>query len=137
MAKARSLEISEMEASGMERKLPTEEANLVSQKQHSKADRQTTPTLTSTKICRQCGLSWLHNAKPCPAKEQVRRKCDKQNHCAKMCCTKVPPQRQRQQSHVNQVTSDPDSSSDEEYLAICPKSRYIWIKNSNNVSNDQ
>ena len=36
MAKARSLEASEMEASGMERKLPTEEANLVSQKQQSR-----------------------------------------------------------------------------------------------------
>ena len=39
MAKACSLEASKMEASRMERKLPTEEANLVSQKQQSKADR--------------------------------------------------------------------------------------------------
>ena len=40
MVKARSLEASKMEASGMERKLPTEEANLVAQKQQSKANRQ-------------------------------------------------------------------------------------------------
>ena len=93
MAKAHSLEASKMEASGMERKLPTEEANLVSQKQHLKADRQTrTPTLTNTKTCQQCGLSWSHNAKPCPAKGQVCCKCGKQNHFAKMYLTKVLPQ---------------------------------------------
>ena len=40
MVKACSLEANEMEASGMERKLLTEEANLVSQKQQSKAERQ-------------------------------------------------------------------------------------------------
>ena len=40
MAKACSLEASKMKASGMEKKFPTEEANLFSQKQQSKADRQ-------------------------------------------------------------------------------------------------
>ena len=35
-----------------------------------------------------------------------------------MCLTKVPPLQQRQQPHVNQVTSDPDSSSDDEYLYV-------------------
>ena len=45
-------------------------------------------------------------------------KCDKQNHFARMCLTKVPPLQQRQQPHVNQVTSDPDSSSDDEYLYV-------------------
>ena len=34
-----------------------------------------------------------------------------------MCLTKVP-QQQGQQSHVNQVTADPDSSSDDEYLYV-------------------
>ena len=118
MAKARSLEASEMEASGMERKLPTEEANLVSQKQQSKASRQMNkPTPSNNKTCRQCGLTWPHNAKPCPAKGQVCHKCGKQNHFARMCLTRVP-QQQGQQSHVNQVTSDLDSSSDDEYLYV-------------------
>ena len=117
MAKVCSLEASKMEASRMERKLPTEEANLVSQKQQSKADRQMrNPTPPNAKAYRQCGLTWLHNAKPCPAKGQTCRKCGKQNHFARMCLTKVPPQQQRQQPHVNQVTSDPDSSSDDRYL---------------------
>ena len=39
MVKARSLDASEMEASGIEKKLPTEEGNLVSQRQKSKIDR--------------------------------------------------------------------------------------------------
>ena len=126
MAKARSLKTNKMEASGMEKKLPTEEANLISQKQQSKADRQLRkPTPSNTKTCRQCGLTWPHNAKPCPAKGQVCHKCGKQNHFAKMCLTQVPTQQhsyrpqQRQQPRVNQVTLepvDPDSSSDDEYL---------------------
>ena len=118
MAKACSLEASKMEASGMERKLPTEEANLISQKQQSKASRlMNKPTPPNNKTCQQCGLTWPHNAKPCPAKGQVCHKCGKQNHFARMCLTKVP-QQQGQQSHVNQVTSDPDSSSDDEYLYV-------------------
>ena len=69
MAKARSLEASEREASGMEKKLLTEEANFVSQRQQSKGDRQLkNPTLPNSKTCRQCGLMWPHNTKPCPAK---------------------------------------------------------------------
>ena len=128
MAKARSLKTNKMEASGMEKKLPTEEANLISQKQQSKADRQLRkPTPSNTKTCRQCGLTWPHNAKPCPAKGQVCHKCEKQNHFAKMCLTQVPTQQhsyrpqQRQQPYVNQVTLepvDPDSSSDDEYLYV-------------------
>ena len=128
MAKARSLEASEMEASGMEKRLPTEEANLVSQTQQPKADTQLRkPTPSNTKTCRQCGLTWPHNAIPCPAKGQVCHKCGKQNHFAKMCLTQVPTQQhsyrpqQRQQPRVNQVTSepvDPESSSDDEYLYI-------------------
>ena len=52
MAKACSLEASKMEASRMERKLPTEEANLVSQKQQSKANRQMNkPTPPNNKTC--------------------------------------------------------------------------------------
>ena len=81
MTKARSLEVSKMEASGMERKLPTEEAYLVSQKQQSKTDRQVRkPTPPNTKTCRQCGLMWPHYAKLCPAKGQLQvcHNCGKQ-----------------------------------------------------------
>ena len=63
MAKVHSLEASEREASGKEKKLPAEEANLVLQRQQSKAERQLkNPTLPNTKKYRQCGLTWPHNA---------------------------------------------------------------------------
>ena len=118
MAKARSLEASEREASGMEKKLPAEEANFVSQRQQSKGDRQLkNPTPPNTKTCRQCGLTWPHNAKTCPAKGQICHKCGRQNHFARMCLTKVPTQQPR----INQMTSEPldsDSSSDDEYLYV-------------------
>ena len=52
MAKVHSLEASKMEASGMEKKIPTEEAYLVSQKQQLKVDRQLRePTPPNTKTC--------------------------------------------------------------------------------------
>ena len=127
MVKACSLELSKMEASGME-KLPTEEANLVSQKPQSKADRQSrNPTPSNIKTYQQCGLMWPHNAKPCPAKGQVCHKCVKQNHFARTWLTKVSTQQhnyrsqQRQQPYVNQVTSvpiNPDSSSADKYLYV-------------------
>ena len=56
------------------------------------------------------------------------------NHFAKICLKQVPTQQhsyrpqQRQQLHVNQVTSepvDPDSSSDDEYLYVLSQDAYI------------
>ena len=42
----------------MEKKLPTEEANLISQKQQSKADRQLRkPTPSNTKTCQQINMA--------------------------------------------------------------------------------
>ena len=132
MAKARSLEVSEIQASGMERKLPSEEINQISQKQQTTlvsrrlSSRQ--PTQLNSKTCRQCGLTWPHNRNSYPAKGQLCRRCNKPNHFAKMCLTKPQmhqqryrPQQNEQPSSVNQVASEPgkpDSSSDDEYLYV-------------------
>ena len=52
MAKVHSLEASKRKASGMEKKLPTEEVNLVSQRQQLKVDRKLkNPTPPNTKTC--------------------------------------------------------------------------------------
>ena len=131
MAKARSLEASEIQASGMEKNLPSEEVNRISQKQQTKlgTKRQSRKlTQPNSKTCRQCGLTWPHNATPCPAKGQTCRKCGKPNHFAKMCLTKAPtnqqghrPQKKKPPSSVNHVASEPDkpdSSSDDEYLYV-------------------
>ena len=130
LAKARSLEASETQATGIEKNLPSEEVNRLSHKpQQSRPTVKKPPrqsTQSSSNTCRQCGLIWPHRTKPCPAKGQSCNKCGKPNHFAKMCRTKVTTrtrntQQRRSQEGVNQVSSElpadePESSSDDEYL---------------------
>ena len=79
LAKARSLEACEVQASGMEKKLPSEQVNKISQTQHTKApiDNPENQYHSNSNICRQCGLTWPHDANPCPAIGQVCRKMDR------------------------------------------------------------
>ena len=137
LAKARSLEASETQATGIEKNLPSEEVNrLLHKPQQSKPpvkkpQRQLTQSRSNT--CRQCGLIWPHRTKPCPAKGQSCNKCGKPNHFAKMCHTKVTTrtrntQQRRTQEGVNQVSSElpadePESSSDDEYLYALNQNR--------------
>ena len=129
LAKARSLEASETQATGIEKNLPSEEVNRLSHKrQQSKLTMKKPPrqsTQSSSNICQQCGLIWPHRTKPCPAKGQSCNKCGKPNHFAKMCRTKVLTQTQSSQRSiqegVKQVSckvpvAESESSSDDEYL---------------------
>ena len=119
ITKARSLEASEREATGMERDLQDESIHNV--RQHG---RGSTPRLPTTK-CRKCGLTWPHKTAPCPAKGQSCRKCGKPNHFARMCLSKAnakQPQRPKAPNtgpRIRQVSAheaDTSSSSDDEYL---------------------
>ena len=126
LSKARALEASETQATGMEKALPLENVNWVQQDQgrHQKS-RSTFPNPNK---CRNCGSAWPHRDKPCPAKGQTCRKCGKLNHFARVCRARpgystasVPRQGQSSpQSHVRQVATQlhPDltDSSDDEYL---------------------
>ena len=128
LAKARSLEASEMQATGMEKSLPhtSEEVNRVHHEKQTKPRRSqgAKPQQTRSNTCRQCGLVWPHKTSPCPAKGKTCRKCGKPNHFAKMCLTKsnskLHHQQQRsQKANVNQVSAAQEelaSSSDDEYL---------------------
>ena len=118
-----------MQASGMEKKLPSEEITRISHKQQAKTVRQSRkPTQPNSKASRQHGLTWPHNANSCPAKGQVYCKCGKPNLFAKMCLTKAPaqqqshrPQQKKPQQSANQVhlaPAEPNSSSDDEYLYV-------------------
>ena len=133
IAKARSLEASEIQASSMEKSLPSEGVNRVFHKQQAKTvvKRQSKKSVQpSSSTCRQCGLTWPHSTSPCPAKGQVCHKCGKPNHFAKMCRTKDPTRQQQpchkaqqkkpQQASVNQVSApfESKSSSDDEYLYV-------------------
>ena len=119
ITKARSLEASEREATGMERDLQDESIHNV--RQHG---RGSTPRLPTTK-CRKCGLTWPHRTAPCPAKGQSCRKCGKPNHFARICLSKAnakQPQRPKAPNtgpRIRQVSAheaDASSSSDDEYL---------------------
>ena len=123
LTKARSLEASKRQATGMEKSLShtSEEVNRVHDKQRKPKGAKSQQTRSST--CHQCGLAWPHKTGPCPAKGKTCRKCGKPNHFAKMCRTKSstrPRQHQgSQNADVNQVSTtqeQPTSSSNDEYL---------------------
>lgn len=127
LAKARSLEASELQAMGMEEKMP-QSVNRV----HGKSGFR--PRVSTTKSakpnpCRKCGQQWPHEKGPCPAQGQTCRKCGKRNHYAKMCLTpdsnssavlKRPSSNLKQKSQIKQITKehihDDSSDTDDEYV---------------------
>ena len=141
LAEAHSLEMSEVQATGMEEKLPPDSkpsANGIhlikgEKKQYKGRSlqgshpsrshpqphvrRNSQPTGKST-TCRKCGRTWPHKQGPCPAKGQTCRKCGKPNHFVKMCLTPVDQIRDAgEQRKIKIVRFEGDSSSsDEEYL---------------------
>ena len=129
LTKARSLEASEVRASGMEEILPKEEVNYMGSKNSKLKHRQnfTRPQTESTssqphQICRKCGRSWPHKSGLCPANGQTCQKCGKPNHYAKMCLTPVHLRKEQSKHKLNQVIEKPgkgeseSSDSDDEYV---------------------
>ena len=96
LAKAHSLDASELQATGIEKSL-NDAVNRVQQKSHTKPQLAKPHQHPGT--CRQCGLPWPHTTTPCPAKGKTCRDCGKANHFAKMCRSKprAKPQYQHYQ----------------------------------------
>jgi len=130
LSKARSLEISETQATGIEEKLSCSQSNSegvnVVQGQQPKTKTQFRPRTSTSNTCRKCGLTWPHKGSPCPAKGQTCKKCGKPNHFARMCLT--PTKHHRPQGAkenwkttllpVTDIQDDPSSSSDNEYVYL-------------------
>ena len=114
---ARAMEISQLQASGMEEQKESVNAAKFKQQKPKKRDKK-----PNTKSCFNCGKAWPHTDCPCPAKDQECLKCKRIGHFTKLC----PSERQRDRPaehfrrgkpKVNQVD---DSSSDEEYaFSLC------------------
>ena len=126
LTKARSLEASEVQAVGMEEKLPQnqvakDEVNYVGNTRPEPRQIFTRSQFEQTsqphQTCRKCGQSWPHRGRPCPANGQTCRKCGKLNHYAKVCMTSTSP---RSKQKVNQIIEKPgkeeSSDSDDEYV---------------------
>ncbi len=144
LTKARSLEASEMQATGMEKSLPhtAAEVNWVQHERQTKprgAKPQQARSSTRSSTCCQCGLAWPHKMNPCPAKGKICRKCGKPNHFAKMCLSKpkARPHQHSQKANINQVQEEAPSSSDDsddEYLytmnydSNTPKIPKVFVK---------
>ena len=131
LTKARSLESSETQATGIEEKLtktpqPDSDINFVKghyKKKHPVRDRSNTKPhdkRSPSNTCQKCGNKWPHKGSPCPAQGCTCRKCGKPNHFAKMCRTTVTPKqrdsRQKPQNKIQVVKEEEsESSSDDEY----------------------
>ena len=113
LAKARSLETSEIQATGMEEKLPSgskhsdDGINLIDKRRHKRPSQQGSHSLRpqsqpafqqnsqATTTCRKCGKTWPHKQSPFPAKGQTCCKCGKPNHFVRMCLTPTQDTGQR------------------------------------------
>ena len=128
LAKARSIEASETQASGMEQFANETTNRLVSRKQYYQPPappnpKPPAPPNPPTTKCRNCGLAWPHTDRPCPAKGQTCNKCGKLNHFAHVCMSRtVPPatnsgaNQSKSQFRVRQVETIESSDSSDEYL---------------------
>ena len=109
LAKARSMEVSETQASGIEKLTSLEKVTV----NHVKAKHfpKQTPKQTSETQCRKCGLaSWPHKDGPCPAQGKTCSKCGKANHFARMCLTKqAKPQHYKPRPAQHKFTPKPKS----------------------------
>ena len=128
LAKARSIEASETQASGMEQFANETTNRLVLRKQYYQPpappnSKPPAPPNPPTTKCCNCGLAWPHTDRPCPAKGQTCNKCGKLNHFAHVCMSRtVPPatnsgtNQSKSQFRVRQVETIGSSDSSDEYL---------------------
>ena len=121
--KARSLEDSKRQATGMEQSLHDESTEVVQNVRSKNAKSFRTQNLTTK--CRQCGLTWPHKTGPCPAKGQSCHKCGKPNHFARMCLSKMGAKQQQQsietrrnKTAIHQVSAPQNDPSPFEIVRI-------------------
>ena len=91
LAKARALEASKRQVRGMEQSSATQ-MDTVHRLREGKGksgnaqQMQTAiPKKSGNSQCRKCGLTWPHKDNPCPAVDQICRKCGKSNHFDRVC----------------------------------------------------
>ena len=136
LAKGRAFELSESQATGIEKSLASasisdEVAEAVGptttnnrDRQHASFSRQDSSTQPK---CRNCGGLWPHNNNICPANGKLCLNCGKANHFAKVCCsttTKVSfnhntRKSMKKYSEVHHVAGTPASSecsSEDEFI---------------------
>ena len=136
MAKGRAFELSESQATGIEKPLEStsisEEvvqavgpSNRVPAQQQASRTRQDSVTQPQ---CRNCGGPWPHSNNICPAKGKSCLNCGKPNHFAKVCrsatrmshSSQHDPRQSTKMSHkVRKVCVKPgnsESSSEEEFI---------------------
>jgi hypothetical protein len=103
------MEISPLQASGMEEQKETvNTAKYKSTKQRKQEKKSTT--------CFNCGKVWPHTDRPCPAKDKECHKCQKIGHFAKVCKSEKQISRpQKENSRKHEFNSVDDLSSDDEY----------------------
>ena len=128
LAKARALEASEIQATGIENTFASmgiteETTNKISVRRKprsaSQPNKQQNNPSTDPKsnTCGHCGRKWPHKNNQCPAKGKVCSKCGKANHFAAVCRSK-PKQEVAPKTHqsVHTVSQANESSSEDEYL---------------------
>ena len=130
--KARALEVSESQATGMEQTLDHSEKT-VEQANFVKGNRNSSPkkpfhVRRSPGKCKHCGYTWPHTKSPCPAKGKQCNACGKDNHFSSVCRSKGTTQRSKgrvnrvtdtastQETQATPATNEKESSSDDEYL---------------------
>ncbi len=129
LAKARSMEASEIQASGMEQLSVSVNKLQLRNPRQSSTDKQV-PTI-SPKQCNRCGFPWPHKDGPCPAMGKSCKNCGKLNHFARVCLSKTKPQNEGQYKSNSKIIrrviteylprqdyESPASSSDDEYLYV-------------------
>ena len=114
--KARALEVSESQATGMEQTLnhsekTVERANFVKGNRNSSPKKPFHVSRSPGK-CKHCGYTWPHTKSPCPAKGKQCNACGKDNHFSSVCRSKGTTQRSK--GRVNRVT---DTASTQETQA--------------------
>ena len=136
LAKGRAFELSESQATGIEKSLASasisdEVAETVGPTTTNNRDRQhaSFPLQDSSTQpkCRNCGGPWPHNNNICPANGKSCLNCGKANHFAKVCrsaTTKVRFNRNTRKSmkkyskvhHVASTPASSESSSEDEFI---------------------
>ncbi|XP_048765085.2 uncharacterized protein LOC125672921 [Ostrea edulis] len=97
---ARAMEISQLQASGME-----EQKDTVNTAKYKPIKHKKQLQVKKSTTCFNCGKAWPHKDHPCPAKDKECHKCKKTGHFVKLCKSekqKTRPQKEKRHQHSRQ-----------------------------------